>query len=445
MSGSIISPQLKEAVDGILNDAIKGVTYIKAKVVNADAGLEIPLLYINEFSIEQDFEGSISDCIMCSFDLNIEEYKKLYANQKNNQLEVSFEKVDKDTDEITMDEPPKIYMFDMAMTKTSDLDKEINVHEVSQTGESGMTDTMAGYRQTVDVQLFEKNIIDVCKKKVGFTMPKGTLSDVIKYALSLFGSEKVKVVPPHRTKTYSNLYIPPTTSFDQFFSYLQQMYGVYTTGCGYYITGGVAYVYPLYDYDRPEEGGVCHIYSTPPNSYSGIDGTMRKDGEKDYSVISSGENKVMKLEDRGTENSGNSFIFLSQSDLIDGVTNDAEGTEFKDSTQSIAAVRDSVVSDSYNTSYMGVVENTYPHMADICEYTAERAEIGFGRAIPFTFTPLTRLLYTYDAAKKCKTQKGIITKVKYIFTKAESQSKRLFTCSCQMSAMLDPSDYTEDV
>lgn len=440
MASANISDSLRKKIEETLKESVPGVTRIDASIFNPKTNEEIKIDFIDKLDILQDFENDYSDNIVINFKLSPDDYLKI-KDEKDLFINLIFNKIDKNGNTIPEYKPEK-RKYSLLFTEKSDIEKLANPNDIFSTIKNVINEALNSAQIDLEAQLVEKEFIDIKKKQTKFIASNISMKDCILYFLSLIGVEKCFIdevgINP---KTYGNVIIPPFQNMKTFFKFIQERYGVYKEGLGFYYTEKTVYVYPLYSFKHKSENGLVNIYKTV-NNYLGLDAYVRQyEGKNDLDMVSVSENSSFKLEDKGVENIGNSFFYVDGSTYMDSFTNSATGTEINPFlTQAKMFSKDSVTENSFYGEYKGVKRNIYPEESMIARYSAEYTEVTVFRSIPFMFLPHMNFLYHYSGKEKYKTQRGSIMKAIYSFAPDGEGGDTTFNCICNFILALDNLD-----
>jgi hypothetical protein len=178
----------------------------------------------------------------------------------------------------------------------------------------------------ITVQLVEKGISEFKYTSAFGVYPNNTPGNVIKgllmhplKALS-DGEDKgydVHMEPPHNDTIMYQIVIPSNISLIDVPKYMQDTYGIYGSGMGYYLSQKMWYVYPLYDFGRFDKTkSRMTIINIPRNEMMGIDNSYTfNDGH--LIVYATGDTKLIDTSSAGIERDGVGVRFAKLGNLID--------------------------------------------------------------------------------------------------------------------------------
>jgi hypothetical protein len=130
----------------------------------------------------------------------------------------------------------------------------------------------------------------------------------------------VDIIPPSNSKPRSNIIIPqgtPLVSLPIFFQNLQG--GIYSTGMGYYMQGGLWYIYPIADmtrYNKPHLS--LTVVNVPISKLNNIDRTYRIT-DKHVIVLATGKMQHNDDSEEKQKNLGNGARFTDSEKIREGL------------------------------------------------------------------------------------------------------------------------------
>ncbi|WP_257292809.1 hypothetical protein [Endozoicomonas sp. ONNA1] len=127
----------------------------------------------------------------------------------------------------------------------------------------------------------------------------------------------IDMVSPNNTRQYHAIIVPPHIKLLDLPLYLQEEYGVYSSGVGYYLQRGIMYIYPLCDLLRfTSTTRGLRIANLPPTRMAGADKTF-KVKDKQVFVMATGEVVQGDPTDFNQLNLGNGIRYLQADKIID--------------------------------------------------------------------------------------------------------------------------------
>ena len=183
---------------------------------------------------------------------------------------------------------------------------------------------------TVHVHLVEKGLTEFLRWDVGGVyrnetvgrLIQGLMSQPLK-ALSATGTVgyNVTIYQPSNTEIYYQRLIPNGVHLIDLPGWIQETWGVYSTGLGYYLKQGMWWVFPLYDltrYDNTVKTPRTRmtIINVPPNERMGVTSSYLIEGNEIY-VYATGDTSHIDNSDRGLDDIGTGFRAAKAGNLLD--------------------------------------------------------------------------------------------------------------------------------
>ena len=310
---------------------------------------------------------------------------------------------------------------------------------------------------------------------------RSTVADAIRMiANSSDCIDALMMVDPDNKTVYKNIVIPPVLSLPDALKFLQEHYGVYSKGMGYYYQVGCLYVYPLYEtnpilpkdkspdipdaytknkyatvtghvlLDEMGDGGMAHVYMVGDNNYVGMQYYHAYEGRTIH-IVSNGKAMFRDLADSGMENIGYGYITHHSERDIDACRAVLEADNAYDATNGIWPIdifqnpnnsylaidgqnkHIGMTSTQANVKYIDDKSNVFTIQSGIYSYMRNLAGFEWNDAVPFTFRPGYRICYHYDGEDESRrdltsdtgaslqyiTKNGTVEDVNYTFMPVE--------------------------
>lgn len=443
-----MSVQLKEAVNKIIPNVEHGALHMEAYLVDPTQLINVRLNMIEELVLQQNFEDNYSDIYLMTFKVRVQEYQLIVNNYSDLKVSIVIRKKNLLSGEINPEEPiTREYKIALA-SDTIDIEKKMSAGALQPSETNGwQTEDQAALLLPITLQLIEPELFDIRKIGINDILTNVTIEDVIKHTIALFGIQKYSMVKPDNQRVYRNFIIPPIKYFADLFNYLQEHYGIYSKGCGYYYTGGVCYIYPKYERDLDAKRKTLHVYKVPEHTYGGLNGYSEYRDPKTIHSITPHPVTLRKITESSVENRGVAFAYLPGDDYIDGMEHDSSKTTIRDDNARVEnfEVSGRAQEKSYRLEYKGVSFNPYKYTEDYARDDTEMASITIDYAMPFMIQPGHRVIFHYDAKSQYKTQRGIVLAASYRYVSTlHSNRDRVLLGAAQLAISLDPNDYTKD-
>jgi hypothetical protein len=214
-------------------------------------------------------------------------------------------------------------VYNAVLLDSGDYAGEGNHPVVNDPGAADLTNLI-----NVKFQLVEQRVEHLRLKTVGCVARKVTVGSTIRSivtqvskSLPLDIEEGVKgldMVEPENKEVRDHIVIPHGTRLVDLPHFLQSEVGVYSSGLGFYLQGGIWYLYPEYNLTRfsssPKGLTVINI---PPNKLPGMERTYRKTNNQ-VIVVSTGQVKHADPSEALQLNAGNGSRFSDSKRLFEG-------------------------------------------------------------------------------------------------------------------------------
>lgn len=427
-----LSERLKHKIEQALYGTDSCVFSPEVVLYNPNTGYKFNCRYLKAMAIGQDFFGSYMDMMQITIDVTPEELQALLPNLKDLECTITLYGFDDKTLTIIYDQEPIIIETKVLIDDQADLEKKFNI--------SLFGDPETDTKLTADqnsmmfpyvLHLVEPEAYDLRHVQINAMFNEITMEKLLHWICQQFKAEQVKIVKPDNPQVYNNLVIPPMHDISSIFPFLQERYGIYSKGLGYYFTEKTFYIYPVFDVDpntSPEEGTV-HIVNAPQDYFLGLDRYHAKEGE-DVFIASVTAVDMKPLNSEGTENLGNVHVSTNADGTLDKFVTIQEDGKVMRAENDISVVTmqnqaGNVTSDMQNLKFKGERTNIYSSTSEMAMIDGTMLSTGWMRATPRLLKPGQSALYHYDAkAGEYKTQKGRMFRVFYGGTLHTSESEK---------------------
>lgn len=413
-----ISRRLQDLIDRTLRGTEQAVFVPSCIFHNPDTEFRLVARYVKDITILQDFVGSYSDNIQMAIDLRLDEFRQLLDNMQGLLATVVLQPYDHDKSSICYSQAPISIDGKVFIDSQQDIEKMFGATVMDE--ENPSTPTQASTNYTFQFHLLEPK--EYACRHVQFNMMSHgiTMQAVLVWIAQQLNLDDARIVTPDNQESYDNFIIPPMQDISTIFSLLQERYGVYSKGMGYYITNKTLYVYPAYDpeYEGESDEGVIHLINAPELYYMGLKHYHHK-VDNDVYVVSPTKAKVEPLNTAGAENLGTLHLSTNADSVLDrfaAVDKKGRLNRSKDDITSIGANNSAanMASGIQNTKYLGNRTNIYQSTSEMAKTDGTKLQTGWLRAMPRIFRPGQKVVYHFDAkGGNYKTQKGILQRVVY--------------------------------
>ena len=410
---------------------------------------------IDSITITQDFIRNISDKIEVELTLERDEYIILYNMRRNLHCRMEYCKIRTDTtlgveeQDNRENDTIKTLEFIAVVTKCEDIFKVVPARTI--TPQNDMTVDENAVRDEQDynrvplkmsLELIDEAVFKARKEQMYAILNDVTMDDVLHYVVSFFGLEKCFIVPPSNQFTYTNFIIPPAYGIENIVGFLQNGpgFGIYKDGCCSYIgrwnqdLEHVAwYMFPRYG--TPQPHNPIHVLNADPNMLAGVQCTSYKDIAGVH-ILNSARLESRNWSDVGSENTYTVVNLQDSGAILDGTRKMVEDGKFemRPVTMDIASVPTGPV----NLSHMVRLNreksrgNIYKVYSDLRPAQGTTINFTWEKAVPWTFTPATKVSLYYDHPTEFKVLDCTCEKVVYTLSKGDKGLYPIFSCTAHV-------------
>lgn len=371
---------------------------------------------IKLFNVEQSFVTKYADEVTLKIALTPVQYMNLFDNAR--ELKVLIQMFPYSVNDSAIPwfdkktyEPIFSKEYYAVFKNKEDIRKSIPKEQMLPKSQAMFDSSKANQYMETEFTLIESLPYIVRKKSVNFQLRDATVQDIILQGCKLFGIKKISFVPPDNKQVYQNIIIPPILSFEEFFRYVNDYFGVYNQGYNFYITDNILYIYPTYNAEI-KSPRVTHFYNAGKNSYEGTNVLHAKDEDENYHVVINTDVVLKNLQDDVPENMGTHYVCLDADQQIDNLSimKEAEGVQnsriglgklsiTKLSTYSLSSGKDDIGS-RYNTftpMYIFDWNNKFAQRSILAAMRGTMVTFKWNNSVPYIFTPGYRVQYHYDS------------------------------------------------
>jgi len=180
---------------------------------------------------------------------------------------------------------------------------------------------------TVEFQLINKTLEQLRLKTFGITVRDATVEKALKAILTSFSKDidvdanqlpqGVSMVKASNQTKYGQMVIPHGLRLVQFPAFMQEHFGIYNAGLGYFYHQRHWYLYPRYNVERfTDTQKTLTIINVPRNRFTGTERTFKQVGSH-LTILATSE---VKLEDRSTAlqlNAGNGARYADANQFME--------------------------------------------------------------------------------------------------------------------------------
>jgi len=418
-SGDLLKKKIDEIIAIARNNTFTLTISIKNRL---DPKFLIDVSFMEVLTIEQNFYTDTTDNITLSLRMIPADILLIMKKQSDLYAELKFEFLKGSTISIDLDEEVIILTYNIFIKNMEDITKKYNINsfvdtEFDSTGVQSKTDMTI----PIEVQLIDKESYSIKKQSMIGMFTNCTMEKVIKYIAASMGIKRINLVPPSNNTVYTNLYIPPEYSkFNAIFKYLQERYGVYDKGLGYYFTNGTLYIYPEFDLNVKRSKQFT-IIRTNPNSYAGIQ-NYHKETETELTVLSNSKVIQKSMHNVVTENDGNSLMFLLADKMIDKTVIIENDKIYLNDIAIVCNNKDdlALTNESAIPKYIGSTMNIFKVLSEMNNKSIESMIIGWQMARPFKLLPAHNIKLIHDDKEVISEARGVLQSVTYVCKKEKA-------------------------
>lgn len=453
------SRQLEARIRKIQSSKYTGTFKPEAVIHNPDTGYRFNVRAVKSLTITQNFLTEYMDRISMIIEVRPKEYEHLRTNLNNLRCTLIIYPVN-DQQNILYDFDPIIYKTRVLIPELEDLEKTVNSNFLESEDNASKDDESADkvigdkqYQQElyspIEIQLVEPSAYELRHIQLNAIFTQTQLEPVIYWAGKNFGATSFKIVTPDNTTTYGNLPIPPMKDISNLIPFLQNRYGIYSKGVGYYFTNDTFYVYPVYSTEAKDTTTrtILHAVAVPsgmyhaPVNYNFID--------DDLWIIAS-KSKLNTTNTKASENAGTTTISLQADKQRDQeVTISKNGKiEYNNDDKVVIQMQNKgglISGDMQNIKYTSSSTNIYNSTSQMAANDGTYLTFAWQNATLKHIEPGMHIVYHYDGkGGKYRIQEGTVLGVTYA---SEQVQGTLTSPSLRFNAIVIAklsSDYSSD-
>lgn len=380
---------------------------------NPDTEFTFTPRYLKAFNINQLFDdlemanSNTMDQCSCTLDLTVEEYREIMENLQGLECTITLVPYSLTYMEEELDSDPIIFDAKV-ITNGDDISKSASPQSFenmeAEANDEKISPSQAQAQITKEFQLIPKEDYEARNIKTNVILQDVTVKDVIMFFCNSLGEDiKLDMVEPDNKMKYSSIIIPPQKSIHNLFPFLQERYGIYSKGVGFYLSNKVLKVYPANQLSEDLEPGdpVLRIALLPNKNLQGND-HYHVTEDDDLWVLSITPNQITELSTQGAENNGNVHVATNadsvQSDFVT-IEKDGSVKMGENNVSVISSTNKAATSSakSQNIVYDGETTNIYHATADMSKLDGAIINIGWTNARPWIATSGMHVVVYYDA------------------------------------------------
>lgn len=434
-----------------------GLTYTDPNTGKESTYFEFEPNRINGFRIQQDFDKNYLTHYEVNVMLRPEQYQLLFYNYKDLRCTVVLYAADANTSDIyglTTEGEPLLYIenaYCIFKDKIDIMKKNPKTSIIPNKGEEEQ-DHHEQFLDNISFQIIPEEDYLFRMQKCNAIFTKSTVKEAI-WGLAQVAEcvDAIMLIDPDNKTVYDNLVIPPILTISEALMFLQNHYGIYNKGLGFFFQRRALYIYPKYETnpilpkDKNEEnnwsagqsklasrsvgdtasvhgeitlnsmgdGGMTHIYMVGENNYVGMEYYHGFENQTIH-IVSNSLSDFKDLADVGLENIGYGYIVHHTDRDIDDCRSMLEADKPINAkygiwpinihqtpnnayfTQDQQNTEIGITSTKSNLIYIDSMCNPFTIQSSLFSYRRSISTFKWNSAIPFTFRPGYRICYHYD-------------------------------------------------
>lgn len=442
-----LSTKLKEKIRQATHGDSPYNYSVELILTNPNTGFKYTAKWVTGISLIRDYVNNYMDTMQISTHLTHQELRDVLANMQDLEATVKLTPKDVTTGQLLYDYDEIVWEMLVYMDEQPDLDKLTNVSAFADPDTNKpTTPAQANLVLPFTFNLISEKMHDIRQVGVNAILKDVTMKDVLNWVCKQFSFDKVEIIDPKNTITYEAIIIPPMQYIGTIFSYLQERYGVYDRGMGYYYQDDTMYIYPLYDTDNSTSPikGTIQLVSMPPNQFEGMKVYYAQEDD-DYIVGAAVRANVKALNTKGAENVATSYVSINADQVLDQfVKIDSSGkverTENSVTTIQLGNSAGNTSSKMQNIKYTGQRTNIYAATSELAAYNGTLLTTGWLHCNPDILKPGHSFIYHFDGQEgEYRTQQGRLLRAVYS-TSAVTSDKLApdLVFNCMFDVFLDP-------
>ena len=462
MAYAKISRRLEQIVNKVLSSSVRCVFAPECIFINPNTGFKYRCRYLKSLDIIQNFTQNYIDNIQMSVDITPNEYQALLDNMQDLECVITLHPVNVDTQSVDTEQDPIILEnMRVVMEDQTNLNKMYNANSLQKDDDPNgaesdgiMTPDKVLAQMEYHCNLMAKDAYTIRHVQLNSILTNTAMSDAVNWLACQFGAETNVIIPPDNQQVYDNLVIEPMKGIADLFGFIQQRYGIYSKGLGYYYTGNTLYVYPQYNTDEGcnTDKGILRIFNLPEGQYAGNDKYHYRNDD-DIWIISNSSKSMKSLNTVGEENAGGTRVSMNPDNQRDfSVTIGDDGSITRDISKCATVLQmtnkgGSMSSSSQNLKFEGQRSNIYLSTSEMAAMNGTILNCGWPCAYPMLIKPGQVLTYEYDDTDGTyTTQKGRIMACIYKSSTTPSSNTAVpwLKFDCYLSAFLDPEKQSDN-
>lgn len=422
-----ISPALEEKVVEVSKKKISNICTIQTKIYSDnDDQLVVKPKLVKTFNISHNFDASYHEKITATFQVSMEEALYILSNDQDLRVTIILTHVTQHYYRPVPNVDPEIYQFRGILLGKDDLKKTMQKVEImadtekNSDGSSKYTpEQIRAMKFDLQMELMDEVIYEFSKRPLNGLLKDVSMEDTVHFLANALGIQKVQMTTPDNPTKYKHVILNPMVTLEVI-DRLQETYGIYQKGIGYYYFNDTLYVYPEYELDAQSDAEI-HFWRLPVNSYP---------GSSSYSSVEDNVLKILltenaefrSLSEVGTEQLGN-FQITKRTDTqldVDTQQNGISATVRQNNLYSVAPENEkTATTGKVSARYNGVSNNPLAMSSEMARVMCSMMSTTWNMAWPWSIKPGSKVVYNYEEVSGLKTANGIIHSVEYALSAIE--------------------------
>ena len=372
---------------------------------------------IDEFKIERNFAANYTDNITLSLKLVPEEFLKVVRAYDGLRCAISFQDADFPYGGTILESPPRQYEYRVLIENPADLLKKFSSREFLKPEEDPDSDTYNSMAIPLSMQLISDVVYEKRHISINSNLLEVTPEEMIYFVANTFNCTSVKVIPPDNQNKYEQIPIPPMLELSNALNFIQERYGAYNKGMGFYFSGETLFVFPAFE-NEPEQSntlapGVFNFYKIATNAYEGADCYVAEEGS-DYHCMVNRPVTITDISESSMENIGNAQMVTRSTTAYDVYRKVDEDKIMMNEDRTITVVGSEInAADTsmQNAKYTEPQDNVHQEMSRMAAGNCAIANVQLLGLDPYLITPNHPCVYHFEDQQTYKTLKGVIVGV----------------------------------
>lgn len=429
----MLNSVLLKTANSIMANTAPAQFVITARFMSSDSGSKFSFypFKINSIVINRDYLVNFADEIDMTMTVSPKDYALMQDQGQNLLCVLTISYVDK-FGKVVFTPAPIQTQYNVLIADARDIRKAVPDVQVYTQPSTPIT-----------VRLIEPTVYALRHTKLNGVFPNLTMTQAVHAFTSMFGIEKVHLVPPDNTHTYDHILIPSYQGIESIYGFLHSQWGLYQKGANAYLTGGCLFVYPPFE-TNPVYDKTAMFYQVDTGNFAG-NHVFHKNDTNSVSIVISSQPHSFDLSIAGSENVGTGFVFSRASRMTDGNTtiDSQKGAQFTDQpalTVTLPTAR-TAIQGRNNLFHVKGTDNPFPSMSKIFAHQASLMEVQWMHADPFQIDPGHKVIYYYDENETMVQKTGIVEKATFHISPMQRMDvKEMFGAVGQLTLRLSPNE-----